>query len=562
MLLTSPKHLLINRVLAGLQRNLVNTAGRWACEYRIMGQPHPGKWTFKWHPWLKEMHDSQSQWNIGRKAAQMGFTECCLNIVFFQIDVHGRSCLYILPATTPDATDFSSSRFDAALELSEHLENLFHDVKNVGHKRAGAANLFIRGSRSRSGLKSIPTPVIIFDEVDEMTQENLPLAIERASGQNFKLFWKISTPTAEGYGIDVPYQNSTKEIFHFKCPSCSKYTYLDFIDLKNPDCLVILGDNPLDPKIRESYLCCRECKNKLPQESKPEWLALSNGAKWIEQNHGAMDRGFWIPQLYSSTVAPWELAVSALKSQDNPAYAQELHNSKLGKPYTAQGARVNDSEIDEIITHSGNYTKQSNSARGRLVTMGVDVGKVLHYEIAEWFHDVESIITPDLNMYSKPKVISEGSVPDFPDLDRMMRDYQILMCVIDANPERRKAYEFAMRFFGHVKLCFYARGIGNKHIHVNKELGSQFVNVDRTSWMDLSLGRFHNGKIMLPTNITKEYRNHIKNPVRIYEKDNDGNPIGKYLGETDHLAHARTYNEIALPLAASFATNKDVDAFL
>jgi hypothetical protein len=42
--------------------------------------------------------------------------------------------------------------------------------------------------------------------------------------------------------------------------------------------------------------------------------------------------------------------------------------------------------------------------------------------------------------------------------------------------------------------------------------------------------------------------------VRIYEKDVDGNPIGKYVkagSDDDHFAHARNYSEIALPLAAS-----------
>jgi len=121
-----------------------------------MGQPFPGPWSFKYHPWAKGMHDCTAEIMVGQKGAQLCYTEVGLNKSYYNIDVLGNSVLYVLPASTPDAADFSTSRFDPALELSPHLASLFSDVKNIGHKRAGSANLFIRGSRSRNQLKSIP----------------------------------------------------------------------------------------------------------------------------------------------------------------------------------------------------------------------------------------------------------------------------------------------------------------------------------------------------------------------------------------------------------------------
>jgi phage terminase large subunit GpA-like protein len=130
------------------------------------------------------MHDSEAELNVGQKSAQMGYTETVLNITFYNIDVRNIDCLYVLPAKTPDASDFSAARFDPALELSPHLSKIFSEVKNVGHKRAGTTNLYIRGSRSRAGLKSVPVGFIVLDELDEMTQENVRwLLKERRSGQ-------------------------------------------------------------------------------------------------------------------------------------------------------------------------------------------------------------------------------------------------------------------------------------------------------------------------------------------------------------------------------------------
>jgi phage terminase large subunit GpA-like protein len=114
-----------------------------------MGHPYPGLWTFDHHPWLKEMHDCKATIKVGQKAAQCGYTEWALNESFYFNDIRRMDVLYVLPNTRPDAADFSSSRFDKALELSEHLRKLYSEVQNVGHKRAGSTNLFIRGSNSR-----------------------------------------------------------------------------------------------------------------------------------------------------------------------------------------------------------------------------------------------------------------------------------------------------------------------------------------------------------------------------------------------------------------------------
>ena len=74
-----------------------------------------------------------------------GVQTCALPI--YHLDMHSRDALYVLPRET-DARNFSAGRFDAAMELSPHIADMFTHVKNVGHKRARAANLYIRGGQS------------------------------------------------------------------------------------------------------------------------------------------------------------------------------------------------------------------------------------------------------------------------------------------------------------------------------------------------------------------------------------------------------------------------------
>ncbi len=535
----SLKELFLLRLNSGLRRKSVQSPSRWSEDYRVMGQPYPGAWTFKYHPWLRDMHDSDAVSNVGQKSAQMGYTETVLNLVFYHIDIKGNNCLYILPSKVPDASEFSSSRFDVALELSTHLSNIFADVQNVGHKRAGSANLYIRGSNSRSGLKSVPAGFIVMDEVDEMNQDNIPLALERQSGQVEKQDWKISTPTVPNYGINKYYNESTREHFFFPCPSCSKMTELRF-----PECLVITCDDFTDPKVEESHLICKECKNRLEHKTKPTWLAPG---QWVPEAPGRIARGFYINQLYSPTVEPANIAKMYLRSLTDKTAEQEFRNSKMGEAHLVEGAQVNDTEIEACI---GEYKKQSGATNG-LITMGVDVGGWCHVEICMW--DIkQGAPATDVNMYSRCRVIWFGKVRNFEELDVLMRQYNVTFSVIDAQPERRKSYEFATRFWGKVKTCFYGNSVRGRSI-TESDNSDQSITVDRTSWLDLSLGRFHMGKkaITIPSDVDHEYKSHMKALARRYEKDSNGNQVGRYIEiGPDHYAHAHNYAEIALPFAA------------
>ena len=539
--------LLHEKVISGLKRQAITTCADWSERYRVMGEPIPGQWSFKYHPWLREIHNSAEEDVVIQKAAQMGVTEAALNKAFYSIDMLGRSVLYILPAATPDAGDFSSSRFDPALELSPHLNDLFSDVKNVGHKRAGAANLFIRGSRSRSQLKSVPVSIAIADEYDEMNRQNVSLIWERLSGQIEKQFIRLSTPTIENVGINLVYKASTQDQFFFKCPHCSRFTQLIF-----PECIVISAEDFGDSKILDSYLKCKECDHELDHKTKSEWLTTG---EWVSERTDRLIKGFHINQLYSSTVKPYEIAISYLKGEIDPTDEQEHYNSKLGEPHEVDGARITDTHIKEC---TGSHKKLNDSPQNALVTMGIDVGKWIHYEIDQWFLGKGG----DINLASSCRILDEGKVLNFEDLDALMHQFRVRSAVIDANPEKRKALEFAQRFYGIVKLCIYARGVNAKQIVLNDKHG---INIDRTSWMDLAFARFKTRKIILPLDLSLEYKRHIKTPVRIYEKDQDGNPVGKYVigeNEDDHLAHARVYSEVALPIAVSLGGNQDISNIL
>lgn len=513
-----------------------------------------GPFSFKYHPWGREIHDSTASFNSIMKGAQLGVTEVAINRAFYTLDVLKKDVLYVLP-TSKGASDFAKARFNTALSLSSYLRGLFTNTNTVGLKQAGSVNLYIRGSRGSDDLVSIPVSTLILDEVNRMDEKKIWLALERLSGHLEKNVWALSTPTVPKGGIHKLYLQGTQEHFMFKCPHCGRQTELVW-----PDCVEIVGESISDPRCSESHLKCKECKHKLDHQDKPNFLSPDN-TDWVSTAECDKDhRSFYINQLYSYTVTPGDLVVAHFRGYGDESAMVEFYNSKLGMPYVPDGGLITDEHIDESVKP---YSKQETRPKvggERLICMGIDQGGLTHYVVvAEFMLDRRDL---DINVSADCKILWEGKVisDDFAEFDRLMREWQVLSCVIDADPQTNDARRFARRFPGYVNLCRYRTGVSGKELQQSEEEGgAPVVTVDRTNWMDAALGRFHSRRISLPMDVSHEFREHLKDTIRTYERDDSGNPRAVYVKiGADHFAHALTYAEIALPLSGSFSGNENI----
>jgi hypothetical protein len=528
----------IHAISEGLRSTTAATCDRWALRYRVMGNPYPGPFTFDHHPWLRKMHQTRSRRCVGKKAAQVGFSETMLDVAFFTLDQLRRDVLYVLPNSKPDANDFSSTRFDVALEASEYITNMFNNVKNIGLKRAGLNSLYIRGSRSRASMKSLPAGLIILDEFEEFDDGVLSLVTERLSAQNELQLWLISTPRVPNAGIDKEFNLTNQQHFIFKCPHCGKRTELIF-----PECLIITADNVMDPRIQESHLICKECTHTLEHASKIIWL---KEGVW-EAFSQSEDDGFYVNQLYSmaDACAPPELAKAYLKSLMDPADEQEFWNSKVGVAHIVANSAVTDEHLLKCLR---DYVMGDPRYLGQeyITTMGVDVGGTIHYEITQYMID-KSVPSTDINFMAKARVMKVGTVKNFDDLTPLIIHFQPMKVVIDDMPDTRAALAYIRKFPpGFASLCHYGTNASSREI---LDYGER-ITVNRTTWLDQSLGRFINGSIFVPKDLPQEYKNHVKALVRVYEKDSKGETKSFYVkAGADHFGHSRNYSEIALKLA-------------
>lgn len=583
-------HDLLKRLNTKLSRGTIANSADWATRYRMIDSTditHPNykKWlaadeegrrkihvpkkasSFKFDkfPWALEMHTCSDEFIVGQKSSQMGFTEVCMNRAFYANDVLGETVLYILPSQD-SASDFSNGRFEPALEASPHLRNLYSDVKNVGLKRAGGASLYIRGANSRTGLKSIPAAKLFADEVDEMSTTKLVLAFERMSGQDNAQCYLISTPSYDNCGINYFFKDSTQDHFFFRCPHCSKFIEMlfDIKDEKNSS-LVITSDDPTSKMILKSFYKCTECQQPLSHDDKISYLNLDN-SQWVAKHTDRVMRGFHINQFnsHAKAASPYNMAITYLRSLASPEEEQEFYNNKLGVTHSIAGAKITDEQLTECV---GSHTMMESSSNNRIVCMGIDPGANKHYyEITEYIIDFQSEIR-DINLMSKARMIKCGYTDSFAEFDQLFVQYNVTYSVIDAQPQVELSKRFCQKFEGRSKMCYYTTGLtSRKDIRFSDTDANDYtLTVDRTLWLDVSLGRFKNKRMLLPRDTPTEYKNHLKTLVRAYEKDRQGNPIGRYVKgekEHDHFAHARNYCEIALPFAASLTHHQNIENIL
>jgi hypothetical protein len=507
-----------------------------------MGQPFPGKLSYTYHPWMREMLDSKAESCVGQKSAQMGYSTVAIVLALKSV-ADGRNVLYLLPTRTPDATDFSTTRFDKIIEHSDYLTRLFHKNKSVGIKRADEGVVYIRGMNSTSALKSVDVSLLIFDEIDEMPADRIPLALQRMAGQLIKRMWAVSTPTVPDYGINKLLQESTESHFQFPCPSCSRS-----IELLWPDNFELCGKDHRDPDCDLSYLKCNLCNTKLPHENKAEMLRL---AKFVPTRVSAID-GYYVNQLYSSTVKPGELARAWFKAQIDLAAEQEFYNSMLGLARLLRGARVSEDDLRKCIS---GYVMQPNSPSGRIVTIGIDVGKLLHFWVDVWSY---SKLSADINLSARCKTICIGTLDSFDEIKRLIADFSPTTVLIDSEPETRKALDVAALYPGLVRLCKFTRSEVSNSIE-----GEILIKTNRTAWLDTAMSRFLTQRITLPVNMPPDAYAHIGALVRRYKRSADGDLLGHYISTgSDHYAFARVYSEIAFPLAVAMFCGKTVGELL
>ncbi len=335
----------------------------WADQHRVMGN-RSGSAEVKWNtaetPYLKEIMDNLGPRSAARrvvfmKGSQIGGTEAGLNWIGF-IMHHTPGPILILRPTVEDARRFSRQRLDPMIKTTPALRGLVTEARareggnSLLTKEFPGGVLFLVGSNSSTGVKSMPIRWLFCDEVDEYPGDvrgqgdPIALAEKRCTGPVFsrRKVYLCSTPTIKGLSrIENEYEASDQRRYYIPCPHCHHMDWLQWRiggrDGKQGHHHHIAFD---ERDALTTRMVCSGCGQDVPEHHKP-WM-LANGEWRATATSSTETIGYHISSLYSPLGwFPWSAVVKEfLKCGDDQMKLKNWVNSVLGESWEEKGETI------------------------------------------------------------------------------------------------------------------------------------------------------------------------------------------------------------------------------
>jgi len=494
------------------------------------------------------------------KAAQMAFTVTILTKSLHNVITRRLNGLYLLPLKT-GAIPFVQARIDPIIESNQILSTKFASVDNRLHKQSvDGVNLYIRGTNIARELQEVPVDFEMWDERDRMVEENLADARHRMDGSNFKRLIVISTPTVDGFGVyaDDAWDYSDQHRWEVPCPGCNRFQTLNFNESSLNYSNLKLGDTA-DECVLECAYCHREISDN-------ERFQLNALGRWIPHRLDGRIRGYHISQFNSPTQPLREIMVDYFKGVKDQTKFRSFWNQNMGLPYTATGDKITPELLDKLRMPGYTVGGLPNSA----LAVGIDVGTTIHVWCWHFGQNRRKMLW-NIKIFK-----------DWSDLDNFLSKLPSFVGVIDAHPEKSKAFDLAAKYHGKLWIGFsddrpQAHEMANFSILKYGEPG--YVTIDKTMALDGFIRDMIEGNTIFPMDARdlgermpgKPYNgfyHQMLQMVRVEEENLRGNLIARWRKNrnADHWHHAGMFASVAslrapqlsIPAAFASAMNKPI----
>lgn len=308
---------------------------------------------------------------------------------------------------------------------------------NVRTRRMGDSLFVFSWTSGRATTESIPMDILSFDEVQEMTLEQMEKTQERLSASPVRFTLMGSTANWPDADIHHWYKRGSQFRFHTRCPTCGKLKPLDDYF---PSCIKFDKDKDI-----YRYVC--EDGHWIDDTQSGEWIADNPAAdKPVDLTISLKDRPLRIrsihfPQFLSPTISPGEIIFAYNTATD----MKNFFNRKLGKPY------LDPTQVPVTLEHlarcveAGKQIGLQWKPRGRSTYMGIDqMGNFNVVVIKERLPDGRQAVIHVEEIYSDDPFARSGE---------LMEQYDVAVCVVEINPNYNDAKKFANKYRGRVFIC-------------------------------------------------------------------------------------------------------------
>jgi len=512
----------------------ISTFAKWLMENWLIssGESVGQKYSFKRHGYLWGIANDEHDHIVIQKSAQCGISELEVAHMVWLVDDRLGNALYIFPASE-QMRDFVDGRVKTAVYGNPYLESRCtgnFSSKQIHWGKEGSSErriIYFRGSTTMSQIISVDASRLKVDEVDQCDPVNLAALEKRLGAASRPIQHWFSTPQFPEQGINAMYLESDQKKWHIKCEHCNEWQWLDWEESVRFD-YTPAAEDPIE-LITNVKVICRKCGKELDRLSSGEWVA----AFPKREIHG-----YHISKLFSPFANMRKLCINSTKVDYGSAL--NFWNQDLGLPYMQTEAKLTRKHLDECVLH---YPMQQSWSESSF--MGVDVGLALHVVIGSEV----TVKLPDESEEKCHGLVWIGTVPDFNELDQLMLRYNVESCVIDAQPETRKAREFVDKHRRKARMCYYDSTKGSKDLWQPGRDG-RTITAQRTLAMSHVYAQFARSRIALPRDAARvsEFYDQMQSPQLVYIEDkNTGEKRAAYpkTMKPDHYYHACVYEMLA-----------------
>ncbi len=477
------------------QTFLANSLGYWAENLPIILDGKP--FSFIGHEYLRDIYYDTNPYKVIRKAAQRGYSTYCNLFAFHSLKyLYPNGILYLLPSRET-VTDFSKTKLKKLTIENPALQEMIHETDSANVKRIGDRFLFFRGARTTEQLKAITVDCVIYDEEDEMDAERVKLAGHRMDHSDYRHWIKLSTPTIPKIKIDAAYLQSDQKQWFIPCV-CGEETCLED---EFPNCIELQKG--------KWARVCKKCGRVISPEK----------GHWVKRNLESQISGYHISQLVGP-IPPLSEIMEDFESGEN---VKEFHNSRLGLPYIDETHRLTREDVLSLVGNNVMRLKDNGPC-----SMGIDPGKDLH------------VVIMRRTSSTMREIVHIGTYRDWEKMTYLMKDFHVLSCVVDGQPDTQSARNFANKSRGMVflRMGYAIQTMG----HLKWDYDEFNVKGHRTETLDNSHNAILGRLIILPrrSQEIEEFADHCTNIAKTVVSDPETGESKAVWIKTgpDHYRHA------------------------
>jgi len=520
---------------------------------------HGKPFSFKDHEFQKDIVDDTHPNSVVTKPSQVGVSECICRLGLGFIAISPDTvAIYTLP-TVYESLRFSKSRIDPVIRGSRTLSELMvPGGDSASFKQIGSSQLFMMGTFGKA-IISIPTDILISDEIDFSNPEVLVTAESRLSHSRIYneeldirgIRRQFSTPTLPNMGVAAKFDKSDQRRRLVRCNHCNSWFWPNFLEH-----VVVAGFDGsmyeityLEVQSLESRglletakLLCPSCRHPIKKADlgpeNREWVAEYPERKDIR---GWAVSPFDLPKYHN----PTSLLRKMLQYKEEIGH---FRNFTLGLPFADASNSVMPGRVKECATLMP-INPESGGIRGTV--MALDVGKTSWLMVGR-----NNGSDLDVIWYEQIKLVQDLDDALFETVVNRIIQFGVELAVFDAQPYTDTMLRIQRRFSaGQVLLAMYT--LTDRRTAISQVRESDYtLEINRTKALDAVVKRVNNRHVKfarLPDLDLLEA--HLQNSKRVDRTEENGDVVSEWVkAGPDHYMHCLNYlNLAATRMQASYS---------